>query len=404
MNAKIIGMGAAGNKAAIALIEKGLMTESQILLINSTLRDIPSDYKNLAIQLSAPEDDASLSYGGCGKERTKAKKLVLNSFKNDTLSVLDSFLDPTDDMVIIVNSSEGGTGCGGSSIVADYIHSSVGAHVHMFVFTGFEEDGRGLQNTVEYFQELSEEYTVEAISNKKFLSNGGNKLRAEKAANDEFVERVSTLLGMDIVDSEQNIDDTDLFKVSNTPGFMTIEHGMLDKIKNVNMFNEAVIDIIDNSKSLDISELSAKRIAVILNISEKTSEFIDYSFAIIKERYGVPYEVFTHIQNEGDEEYIKFIISGMNMPIDEVKDIYNKYVKASENVNKTKDGFFDFAKGLKGNSEDSMFNMDKIRASNKNNKDAFLNKYNLDGSSTTDPKTGFQNTNKKSKEEFLNQY
>ena len=270
MNCKVIGIGAAGNKAAINLIEKGVITQDNIKLINSTLRDIPEGYRDLAVKLS---DD---SRGGCGKERNLAKNLTIEGIQNSTISsYLDSIMDPDDELVIIVNSSEGGTGCGASSIIAKYMKQVVGVNVHCFVFTGFEEDSRGLKNTIEYFQDLEEDFTVEAISNKKFLDSTKNKLKAEKAANDEFANRVQILLGQMIVDSEQNIDETDLYKVSTTPGFMSIEHATLEKIKNVESFNKVVTDMIDNSYSLDVSDSSAKRLAVILNVSEKTRDYID---------------------------------------------------------------------------------------------------------------------------------
>jgi len=370
MNAKIIGVGAAGNKAAISLIENG-MSVNNILLINSTIKDIPEKYRGIAIEFS------NSNGCGCGKEREIAKDLCLESIQNNTLNRLDSLMDPTDDMVIIVNSSEGGTGCGASTVIAQYMKDVIGVNVHMFVFTGFEEDGRGMKNTVEYFQDLSTNYTVEAISNKKFL-NYGSKLRAEKEANNEFVRRVSILLGHIIVDSDQNIDETDLYKVTNTPGFMDIEYRTIDKIKNVSMFNDILISMIDDTKSLEIGEPSAKRIAVILNISEKSRDFVDYGFEIIKERFGTPYEIFTHIQMEGATEFIAFIVSGMVMPIDEVKNIYNRYLEASEKVNKKKDTFLDMTKGLIGNQEDAMFDMQKSTVPGRieNNKKNFLKSFN----------------------------
>jgi len=373
MNAKIIGVGAAGNKSAISLIENGIMNADNVLLINSTIRDIPEAYRNIAIQFSDSNGR------GCGKERGIGKELCLVSVQNNTLAVLDSLMDPTDDLVIIVNSSEGGTGSGASPIIAKYMKDVVGTNVHMFVFTGFEEDGRGLRNTVEYFQELSDEYIVEAISNKKFLE-GGNKLKAEKAANDEFVRRVEILLGQVIVDSDQNIDDTDLYKVTNTPGFMDIEYHVVEKIKNLTMFNNILTDMIDNTKSLEIGEPSAKRIAVILNIAERSRDFVDYTFDVIKDRFGTPYEIFTHVQMEGSVEFIAFIVSGMAMPIDEVKDIYDRYLSASEKVNKKKDEFLDITRGLVGNQEDAMFNMTKQDTSSKidANKKSFLKNFNLE--------------------------
>ena len=384
MNAKVIGIGAAGNKAAITLIEKGVMSRKQVLLLNSTLKDVPESYRDIAIQFSG-----SASMGGCGKERDLAKELALTSLQDGTL-YLDGLLDNDDSTVIIVNSSEGGTGCGASVILAKYFKEVMHANVHLFVFTGFEDDGRGLQNTVEYFQEISEDYTVEAISNKKFLEETGNKLKAEKAANEAFAQRVQILLGHLIVDSEQNIDETDLYKVSTTPGFMMIDFAKLEKIKNREMFDKVLIDLIDNSKSLDISEPSAKRLGVIFNISEKTADYVDFSANVLQDRLGFPYEYYHHIQNEGDTEYIAFIASGMKMPMDEIKAVYDKYKEKSDRVNKKKDDFFGMISELRGNPEDSMFNMasnNPKRISNADKKNFF------EGFKMDPPKeTKFQNT------------
>ena len=44
LKTKIIGVGAAGNKAAINLIEKGVIEKGNVLLLNSTKKDIPDEY------------------------------------------------------------------------------------------------------------------------------------------------------------------------------------------------------------------------------------------------------------------------------------------------------------------------------------------------------------------------
>lgn len=400
MKAKVIGIGAAGNKAAITLIEKEVVARNDVMLLNSTLKDIPNEYNDIARQFTN-------SIGGCGKERDIAKNLALESIKADG-AVFDGFLDPDDDMVIIVNSSEGGTGCGSSVVLAKYFKDVLNANVHLFVFTGFEDDGRGLQNTVEYFQDINDQYTVEAISNKKFLEEAGNKLKAEKMANEEFAMKIKILLGQIIVDSEQNIDETDLYKLSTTPGYMTIEFTTIDKIKNVETFNKVMDSLIDNSKSLDISEPSAKRLGVIFNITEATANNIDFSAQVIRKKLGFPYEYYTHVQCEGDTEYIAFIASGMNMPIDEIKAVFEKYKEASSMVNKKKDDFFGIVSDLRGNQEDSMFNMETSvrnkKAGTNADKKAFFESF---GAESPDALTKFSNTKLKqtnNKEDSLNKY
>lgn len=332
LNAKVIGIGAAGNKAAINLIEKEVVGVQSVLLLNSTLKDIPEKYKEYAIEFGDTK--------GCGKERNLAKKMIMTSLHEGKVPI-DSFMSPEDKMVIIVTSSEGGTGCGASSIIAEYMKEVIKTNVHMFVFTGFEDDVRGLKNTVDWFNDLSDKYVVQAISNKKFLDEcEGNRSKAELLANDEFATRIAILLGNEIQPSENNIDDTDLYKLTTTPGFMTIETCNLGKIRDKESFNSCLEEMIENSKSLD-TEQSAKRIGFIFNGGAKTEGCIDSSFNILKRKYGNPFELFTHYQNVQDDEYVSIIVSGMKMPIDDIKDAYNKYKKQIESVDRTKDKFFD---------------------------------------------------------------
>ena len=373
METKVIGIGAAGNKAAIALIEQEILDASHVMLLNSTLRDVPLNYKAIAKKFSD-------TLGGCGKERKLAQQFMINALQNDVFN-LEGFIDPKDDMIIIASSSEGGTGCGASIVLAEYIHEVLSIPVHMFVFTGFEEDARGLANTVEYFQELDSSFTVQAISNKKFLDETGNKLRAEKEANNAFASKVRTIMGIDLVDSTQNIDETDLKKIVNTPGFMVVETvNITSKLKNTAMFNELCASLIDNTSSLDFDP-SAKRIGVILNIGEKTKDFIDYSFSTLKSKLGSPFELYTHIQSENDPEFISVIASGINLPIEDIEAVYNKYMEESSKVEKKKDAFFSKAKGFTHMEEDSIFDSATKRMTNKLVPDAsvkksFFNKFN----------------------------
>lgn len=397
MNAKVIGIGAAGNKAAINLIEKNIVMRTDVLLLNSTLKDIPKAYLDIAHRFNEEVE-------GCGKQRELAKEITLESIKDGSL-VLDSFLDPQDDTVILVNSSEGGTGCGASIIIAKYFKQVLKINVHTFVFTGFEDDGRGLQNTIEYFQEISDEYTVEAISNKKFLKETTTRQKAEQLANDEFAMRIRILLGQPLVDSDQNIDTMDLYKLSTNPGYMIIDYTPLENIKNIEAYNKSIIHMLDECKALDISKPSCNKLGVIFNVSDKIRDYVDFSSEIIKDRLGYPYEYFHQVQFEGDKDYVAFIASGMNMPLDEVKAIYDSYVKSSNKVNKDKDDFFSVISELKGFSEDGKFDVAPrtIQAPTNDSKKAFFNEFGLEA--PLDPK--FKNvkpSNTASNEDLKNNY
>ena len=106
MRTRIIGIGAAGNKAAISAVEDGIDKIENILLVNSTLKDIPSDFKGQTYCFQK-------AYGGCGKERNKAKQLMLKDLESDAMK-LEQFLgidtDNQAELVVLVSSTEGGTG------------------------------------------------------------------------------------------------------------------------------------------------------------------------------------------------------------------------------------------------------------------------------------------------------
>ena len=346
MNVKLIGVGAAGNKAAINAVENNVIAMEHVMLINSTLRDIPADYKGLKVEYAG-------SYGGCGKERKIAKDLVFKNIEEDVLP-LEEFLcldDPKKkaELVVIVTSTEGGTGSGSSVVLGQYIQNGFGIQVHMFGFAGFQADVRGLKNTVEWFQDLEKDFAVECIENSKFLPEcRNNKLKAEKAANAEFARKLGILMGNTRRDSSHNIDATDLLKIVRTPGFMFIESTNFEKVKNREQFETIVTEMIDNSKSIDVAEIKSLRVAVFINIREEYTDSISYE-DIIAERYsnGNSYEVYLHLQHEEDmPEFIAVIAAGAKMPVEEIQKIYNEYKTRVSQIN-TEDQFFAAAQSLK---------------------------------------------------------
>ena len=345
MIVKLIGIGAAGNKAAINAVENKVIAIENVMLINSTLRDIPADYKGLKVEYAG-------SYGGCGKERNIAFDLAMSNLQNGSLP-LNEFLCLEDEtkkaeLVVIVNSTEGGTGSGSSIVIGKYIQQVLGIQVHMFGFMGFKSDVRGLKNTVEWFQELEEDFTVECIENSKFLAEcRDNEMKAEMAANVEFGKKLGILMGNPIRDSSHNIDPTDLLKASTQKGFMIIESANFEKIKNREQFEAVVTDMIDNSKSIDIADITSKKIATIININAAATDFISYKNILI-ERYGNAYEMFIHIQHEADmPEFIAVIVSGVKMPVKEVQKIHSEYKARMERIDRNQDSFFTASKNLK---------------------------------------------------------
>lgn len=330
LKAKFIGIGAAGNKAVINLINRYPEFENDYVLVNSTLKDIPEAYQSKSVELVG-------EFRGCAKERSKASEMMVNSISQN---VFDVVLDDDTAMVIIATSSEGGTGSGASTMLAQYVSQIYSIPVHIYAFTGFEDDARGLKNTVDFFKENDSSYIIHAISNKKFLDEAaGNRLKAEQLANDKFVSDVNIMLGGTIIPSSQNIDQSDLLKLTNTPGYMTIETINLDRVKNVQDYNERIIEALDSSRNLTV-EPTCKRIGVIFNLKEKSQSYVDFSSAILKERYGIPFEIFSHIQDVGSNEYVQIITSGLKIPIQDIEDAYNAFKEATSRVDISDDAFF----------------------------------------------------------------
>ena len=60
MKAKLIGIGAAGNKAAIKAIELGVFDKASVRIMNTTVKDINHDYDDISVIFGNQR-------GGCGK-------------------------------------------------------------------------------------------------------------------------------------------------------------------------------------------------------------------------------------------------------------------------------------------------------------------------------------------------
>lgn len=371
MRVKIIGLGAAGNKAAICAVENDILALDDVMLINSTLKDIPADYKgkNNCHQFAN-------SYGGCGKERSLSYDLCEGSLRNDVFGLQKFLAVETEneaELVVVVASTEGGTGSGSAPLISDYIRQVYGIPVHIYGLAGFEDDVRGMRNTVEFFKEMKEEFAVECTKNSKFLDQSGNKFKAEKDANIEFCKKISVLAGLQLRDCEHNIDPTDLLKLSTTEGYMIIEYAQIDtKIKNKDQFKQILISAIDNSKAMDPGAANQKRLGVIINIRQESEEFIDYYDTLV-ERFGTPYEKFEHIQHESNmPEFIAFIAAGLTLPTEEVESVYNNYEKTMNKVDmKGSASFFDTIRSKDTGVKDEMFEFNSKRKDTVSKEDFF---------------------------------
>mgnify|MGYP003520411296 CR=1 FL=1 len=365
MKFKYLGIGAAGNKAVMELPKAGICEEDDIVLVNSTDRDIPKDFNGKVIIMS-PEN------AGAGKERKVARNLAINYLKTHG----DEFKELLNDVdsIMFITSVEGGTGSGSTPILTSYAGKVLGKNTHIVAFTGFEDDVRGLENTVEFFKEINFETDVMTIRNSAFLEESdNNKMEAEKLANVELVKRLRIMLGMDFNPGEHNIDSTDLYKLVSTTGYKTIEKIQLKKdLLNKDDFNVLCKNMIYNSKSVRSNNPGQLRLGMILNIKPETETAIDFNYPIIIDSYGKPYEIYLQEQYDPKQgQYIAFISSGMKMPIDEITAVYERYKAETKKVDKDNDTFFDKMKTYDIEEEDSMFNMVSHKKSTTSNDDFF---------------------------------
>lgn len=358
MKIKLIGCGAAGNKASILAIEEGVMNKEEVLLINSTKKDIQPQYENICHIIGEVD--------GAGKESNLGAVMMEQALEEGGIiaEILPEFLEEDDEAVIIVYSAEGGTGCGSAPVLGQYIYENTGITVHQFTLMGFYNDPRGLNNTISLFKKFIEQYVVHTISNNKFLDQAkGNKLLAEEMANKCFVEQLRTIKGIDIKESVQNIDSTDHFKLINNPGYSLIEKVEIPRdIKTTEQLNDLLVKTLQNTKSIDFDEPSCKRIGVIWNITDSLKSIIDYSYDAIKQVVGESYETYDHIQeSENGEQYAIIIVAGLKLPLKELQDIYTKYQEMIKKVNREEDKFHSVLDGM--NIEEDEFDVKTTKSS-----------------------------------------
>lgn len=350
MRARILGVGAAGNKAAINLITRSVVQKEDVILINSTIKDIPREYEDIALIVNGPN--------GCGQERSLAKSTILQAMESNQV-VLDNFLALEHQKVIIITSLCGATGSGMAPIIAKYFSTVINIPTEVIGFVGFEDESpRALRNVFEFCQDLDDSFTVQLIRNSAFLKEAlNNRTKAERLANDEVANKIAIMLGNPLVDSEQNIDETDIVKLNNREGYKVVEYMKVepDTLNSMDEYNIYLKEMLDKTKSIEPEGKKIGLLGVISNLRIDNQEFIDRSYKVIRERIGEPYEVYSQIQDNQGEEFIAFIASGMRMPENKIDQLFGKYNEMNENVEKTADTFYDKMKSLHGSAEDDVF-------------------------------------------------
>lgn len=331
------GCGQGATKAMLACIENGTLNMEDCCIVNSTHKDIPEQYRDGAIIIS---DDPE---AGCGKVRSYAKKLMVNYLKNNPNDIVEKLEAGEYQYVNIMATTEGASGSGASVVLAAYL-KNLGYPVIITLITGFENDNKGLSNTIEYFKDLNGgDYVVRTVSNKKFLDAANNNVFiAEKLANEDISKAFNIISASGITDSDQNIDATDHFKLITNPGMMFVAEVTVDrKLKNPQQFDKLISDAIDYNTSLDF-EPSANKLGIFMNLSEDKLAIVDTNFTTIKKKLcggENVNELFIHRQyNPELPEFVRIVATGMNLPKEELMDIYTKFKSTATTAKK--DDFF----------------------------------------------------------------
>ena len=338
INTAVIGTGAAGDKGCIALARENVIPVENIMLCNSTMQDI----ENIDLCGILPENIIELrdqnspaDTQGCGKESRIGEELAYNALDNGILD-LEKVIKPDTEQVIIVTSLGGGTGCGSSIVIANEIRERFCSvrpiAVRVIGFAGFDTDMRELQNTVSFFKRLSDDFVVDVICNSKFLTAGVTQIKACELANEEFVKKVSILVGNCITPSEFNIDHRDMIKSISRFGYSNVEYLQLtEKVKNMEHFNQMLQQMVDNTTSMDTEKSGELVMAIIINLPKNQQAYIDHSYSVLKNAYGPAFELYEHIEcDDSLSPFIAYIIGGMELPIDQVQAIQAKYLEQKE--------------------------------------------------------------------------
>lgn len=375
MEINLFGIGAAGNKAAINVLENRILPEERVKLINTTVKDIPDKYKtntDLVVKFSS-------MLGGCGKEPIKGQKAMFQAIKSKSIDFSQLILADTK-AVVLVTSVEGGTGCGATPVIAKYF-SALNLPVHVFAFIGFQDEVRGINNSLKFFKELPDGIILHTIQNDKFLDYTKSYSKAEEAANEEFANQLEILIGSNMIPSNQNIDDTDHYKIITTPGYMDIRHIDLTGVKNTDLSNQAIIDSFESMSCLEYDNKGCKRLAVIINAPTKTQDAIDSTFSVIKRYTGESFETYRHIQDdECGEEYMNIIVAGLPYPEHGLVDMGKRYSNLKDKLNSNITGFGDIFDDM--DLDDDLEEETNIRRMN--NPDAVLDAFGLDEVAVTE--------------------
>lgn len=328
----IIGVGAFGNK----IVHLAKTNEFPTWMINSSETDIE------AIASTEKEGFVIGKEGGCGKERTSAKRLVKENFKAIVANVPKNILEC--DVVFVVGSSDGGTGSGMLPILTEILRSAF-PEIHFAILSVYPIDSicpAGLVNTIEMQAEISDNHASD-ISYIMFDNNKikGSLKRVYETINDDIIEALRIMRGDLITPSSlANIDRKDLLKLSVAPG-MTI----INKIEGISSrdfdnkdISDMIIESIKSNHNVDFERDGVITSMGVITVLEKNVyENVMTDYTKVKNFIGVPKEIFEHMQyaEKPEESCIVTVMTGLSAPVTRLNDLKNSISDDKDRIGKT---------------------------------------------------------------------
>ena len=293
----VIGVGQGGGKAT------HLATHAQFTTM--AVNTAPEDMTNIDVDYTFIVRNAH----GSGKEPRRAKQ----KFIEDSDRFLEEFEPILGDKktVIVVHTSNGGTGAGIGPMVSKFIKDNY-PDVNVFVFTllgDIKEDVHTQENAVGVIEELDKTNVNYVV-----FDNG----KSSGASVDELYDKVNkdALAAMRFIAKEyfipterQNIDliDTQKLYMDNTR--MVIVSGKFNRrVSGSCDYEQQIVDAINASVQIGPCGSAVSAYGILINVEESMYSELDENFRKFQEIVGEPYEFFKQLQTRQDKEGPDFTI------------------------------------------------------------------------------------------------
>lgn len=255
---------------------------------------------------------------GCNKDRTKAKKLVIEDFDNISREIYEK-MDVS--MIYVIFASGGGTGSGCGPMLIDLLledssggTSKIEAVGAITIIPAEKESIKAQINCYECFEELT---GIENIASTMIIDNSkGDKL----LLNQYLVSTLDNFLEIPNRHSDKrgNIDKAEIFETLKAKGMFVVTE--------LPAKESTTAAVIDSFKRSIFAPIEPDRVIKYMSISIAGAVDVE---AMHKE-IGIPVDVF---QTYNDKSTICGL-AGLNYPTTRLESVYNKAVEHQELIMK----------------------------------------------------------------------